>query len=249
MLTSYLRTDLGRKLDMDKPLIFLGSNTAIQIYSEICEENGISIKGIIDSDYYGNTDNIAGIPVIDSELSFNDPEKLRYYQENFNFFCATNWMPMLDKINQRNREKRHRLLNLIDQYNLNCINIIDRRSKISPSARLGQGILVAEFVVIEPNVVVDNFVNIWTGSMIGHDCSIGRNSVLQRDARLCGNITVEENVYLAMQAFLYKSQCTIGAGSFVHECVYLKRGTIPGEIVSLNGSNMRRVYPNAIHVD
>ena len=59
-------------------------------FTEICEDAGITVHGIIDNDYFGNTDYIDDIPVIDTEFSFSDLEKLKYYRDNFNFFCATN---------------------------------------------------------------------------------------------------------------------------------------------------------------
>ena len=40
--------------DTQKPLIFLGSNDAMYILTEACEQLGIQFAGIIDKDYYGN---------------------------------------------------------------------------------------------------------------------------------------------------------------------------------------------------
>jgi acetyltransferase-like isoleucine patch superfamily enzyme len=228
----------------NRPLIFLGSNLAIEIFSEICAENNIEIHGIIDSDYYSNTEKLCGIPVIDSEASFSDPVKLKYYKENFNFFCAVNWLPMLDPIATRNRIKRQHLIDLIDQYELSCINIIDRRAKVSKTAKLGKGIFVAEFTTIEPNSTINDFTNIWTQSIIGHDSKIGRNCVIQRDRFMCGNVTLEDNVYLSMQVSLFKSKSVISSGTVIQECIYLRRSTRPNEVVSLNSGNLKRVKHN-----
>jgi acetyltransferase-like isoleucine patch superfamily enzyme len=229
-----------------KPLIFLGSSQAILIFAETCEENGIAVHGIIDSDYFGNTDSIDGIPVVDTESSFDDPAKAKYYQENFNFFCAVNWMPSRDPIAVRNYNKRKMYLNLIKEKNLSCINIIDSRAKISKTAQLGVGIYIAEFVSIEPKVVVNDFVNIWIGSMIGHHSCVGSNSVIQRSCILQGNVTVEDDVYLSPRVFLFKSDITIKSGSFVHQGIMLCRNTLPGEIVSLLDKNNKKVYPETI---
>jgi len=224
-----------------RPVIFLGSNSAIQIYSETCEENNILVHGIIDQDYYGNTDNLWGIPVIDAESAFADPDRADYYRNNFDFFCATNWMPLDDPGTQRNKQKRTKLLDLIDQHQLTCINIIDCRAKVSPSAKIGHGCYIAEFVVIEPNVVIDNFVNIWSHCIIGHDSKVGRNTVVQRRCSIISHVNLEQNVYLSMSVCVFKSNTTVAVNTFVQECVYLKRNTIPNEIIGLHSDNPRRI--------
>lgn len=231
----------------DRPLIFLGSNSAIEIFSEICAENNIQVHGIIDSDYHNNTKKLHGIPVIDSETSFSDPATAKYYRENFNFFCAVNWLPMQDSA--RNRNKRQALIALIQDHDLNTINLVDQRAKVSPTARLGKGIFIAEFVTVEPNVVIGDFTNIWTRSIIGHDSTLGRNCVVQRGCFMCGNITMGDDVYLSMQVSLFKPESVISSGTVVQECIYLRRGTVPNEIVSLHGSNTRRVRANPGEVD
>jgi acetyltransferase-like isoleucine patch superfamily enzyme len=225
----------------DRPLIFLGTNSAMQIYLETCAENKIPVHGIIDQDYYGNTDKLWKVPVIDTQQCFQDPDRARYYRDNFVFFCATNWMPMADKPTTRNRQKRHELLQIIDQNNLKCANIIDQRSKVSPSAQLGQGVFVAEWVVVEPDVVIEDHVCVWSHSVVGHDSRVGRNSVIQRHCTIVSHVTMEENVYLGMSVRLYKSYATLKKNTFVHECVYLKRSTLPNEIIGLHSQNPRRV--------
>lgn len=224
-----------------RPVIFLGTNSAIAIYLETCQENGMSVHGIIDQDYFGNTETICGIPVIDSETAFDDPAQAEYYRNNFDFFCATNWMPMSDPVTQRNRQKRDRLLALINQHQLNCVNIIDQRAKISPSAQIGHGCYIAEFAVIEPNVTIGNFVNIWSHCIVGHNSTVGHNTVIQRKCNIISDVCIEENVYLSMSVCLYKSYSTVKKNTFVHECVYLKRSTISNEIIGLAGTNPRRV--------
>jgi hypothetical protein len=100
----------------NKPLILLGTNIALYKQIEVCENNGIEIAGIIDSDYFGNTEKFCGQTVIDTEESFKDLEKSSYYKENFNFFCAVNWSPELQSVQIRNREKRKKLIDMIDNF-------------------------------------------------------------------------------------------------------------------------------------
>lgn len=224
----------------NRPVIFLGTNSALEIFSDTCAEIGLSVHGIIDSDYYGNTTELYNIPVIDTENSLLDPDKREYYQQ-FDFFCATNWMPMTDSVTVRNRTKRARLLDLIEQQDLNCVNIIDPRAKISPSVKLGRGCYVGEFTSIQPGVVVEDFVNIYSHCIVGHGSRVGKNSVVQRRSSIIAEVDIGQDVYISMSTCLFKSGTQISDGTFVHECVYLKRSTLPGEIISLAGTNTRRV--------
>lgn len=215
------------------------------LYLEICQDYGIDIAGIVDGDYFGNTETYCGLPVIDTELAFDDPEKLKYYKENFNFFCATTWTPMPDPITVRNREKRLRMIDLIDQLELPCISLVGKKAHVSSYAKIGKSCFVADLSYIEPRVVLDDYVNIYGMSYIGHSASIGRNSLVQRKCVITCDICVEDNVYIAAMVSAFKEKTRISTGTFVHECVYINRGTIKNEIVSLEGENMRRV--KAIH--
>jgi acetyltransferase-like isoleucine patch superfamily enzyme len=231
-----------------KPLIFLGSSWVLELLTETCAENSIDVAGIIDSDYFGNTASLCGLPVLDTETVFEQSEKLEYYKKNFTFFCAVNWQPIQDSINQRNCKKRKYLIDLIDHYDLPCTNIIDSRSKISPSVVLGKGIYVGEFVSINPKTKIQDYVSIYGQTSIGHDCEIGRNTVVQRRCCLTGDLIVESDVFVASNVCILKNHSRIAHGTFVHECIYLRRSTLPNEIVSLDGANLRRVraYPNKV---
>ena len=58
-------------IQQNSPLVFLGSSSNLELWVELAERAGVTIIGIIDSDYFGNTDNIAGIPIIGSQDQVN----------------------------------------------------------------------------------------------------------------------------------------------------------------------------------
>ena len=224
-----------------RPLIFLGTNYNMHQYREMCDTVGISIEGIIDSDYFGNTDTFCGIPIIDSEHAFSDSDTLEHYRKNFNFFCAVNWTPIDDPIQIRNRLKRIKILKLIDQYDLSCISLISKHSCISASSTIGRGVFIDNFVNIESNVEINDFVNIYAYTHVGHDSVIGKNGVFQRECMLSHESVFEENVYFAPLVKTSKGGVCYSAGTFIQEGIYVRRGTTPGEIVSLDSGNPRRV--------
>lgn len=224
-----------------KPLIFLGSNIVLEIFTESCEDLGIQVHGIMDKDYWGNTDSLCGVPVIDTEEAFNDPVRLQYYKENFNFFCAVNWIPLADAVSTRNREKRKYLIDLIEKHDLNCISIVDKFSKMSRHSTVGKGCFIDGYTHIMPRVTVGDFTNIYTHSHVAHDAVIGKNCVIQRMCVVPPESRLEDDVFFGSAVKALKDGAVFGQGTFIHEGIYIRRGTVPGEIVSMHGKNIQRV--------
>lgn len=227
--------------DNSKPLIFLGSSTNLYKIAEICDQHGIKVHGIIDSDYHGNTQELCGIPVVAPELIFRDPVQTQSLKQDFNFFLATNWMPMLDDVTTYNRKKRSRLIDLITEHRLNCVTLTSNRAEISQHATLGRNVLIDCFVLIEAFAQIGDFVSIYAFTGVGHHSVIGHNSVVQRQVSLTGNTRIGKNVYIGISSKIFKSNVLISDGTFIHEGITLHRGTRTNEIISLSGENMKRV--------
>lgn len=224
-----------------RPLIFLGSNVVMNQLKEVCEDHNIQIHGIIDNDYFGSDTDFCGIPVIDTEQSFQDPARLDYYKNNFNFFCATNWIPEKNAVQLRNKEKRNKLIDLLDHYNLPVISIIDNQANVSKYAKIGRGVFIDAICNIEPDVVIDDYVWIGWSSGIGHGTRVERNCVIQRQVWTGGFCHFEPDCFIGIGAKTLKTRARFGKGTWIQEMVYIKRGTVPGEIVGLGGDNNRRV--------
>jgi hypothetical protein len=231
--------------DSSKPLIFLGSNSIMYKFTEVCDMVGIKVAGLIDSNYFGNTEEICEVPVIDTELCLEDSTKLEYYKKNFNFFCAVNWTPEKTPVMERNQNKRWKLLELIHRYNLPCISIVDPDARISKNSTIGYGCFVDAHVMIEPLTTVGNFTNIYYNTILGHNNTVGNNCVFQRQVMLTGGNTVGDNCYFALAVKFMKFGATAGNNTFIQEGIYLRRGTVENEIVSEHGGNQSRVrtYP------
>jgi hypothetical protein len=229
--------------DVSRPVIFLGSNSMLHKLTETCEQLGIAVHGIIDRDYWGNTDSMYGVPVVDSEESFLDPERLAYYRDNFHFFCATNWIPEQNDISIRNYQKRMHLLDCIQQHQLPCVSLVDPSSQISRHATIGQGVYIDWNVQVNAGAVIGDFTNIYCGTVIGHDNLIGRNCVFQRHSMLIGDNIVGDNVYFGLCVKALKPNAQFGSGTVIHEAIYIRRGTVENEVVSLTGTNLNRINP------
>ena len=82
--------------------------------------------------------------------------------------------------------------------------IIHPTASISPTSRLGKGVIVFQNVTITTNVTINNHVCILPNSIISHDSVIGTYSSVAGGAIICGNVTIGDS-------------CYIGAGSSIRE--------------------------------
>jgi acetyltransferase-like isoleucine patch superfamily enzyme len=225
-----------------KPLVLVGSSTNLGKIKDVCSVHGISIAGIIDRDYYGNTNSISGIPVIGTEDSFEDIDQLNYYRDNYNFFCATNWVPENSAIHTRNRLKRIRIINILDQHHLDVISLVDPLARIATDSVVGKGVFIDAFVLIEPRAEIHDYASVYAFTGIGHHTVVMRNCVIQRHCSIAWDCVFEPDTFLGTAVKALKSGAKFGSGTFVHECVYIRRGTIPGEVVQFGSGNLSRVY-------
>lgn len=216
---------------MKKPVIFLGESQQIIEIRETCDIMGLQVAGIIDDDYYGNTTDFDGIPYIGSERTADWSALKRDYD----FFIPINPVPTLT----RNVSKRKNFIQLVDQHDLPCVNIVDPNTRISPRSQLGKGIYVAYSAYIAPHVTIGDHCQIHFNVGIMHNVVIGRNTMLNRISGVMSNITIGDNVYLGGWAKLMKQHSHIGSDSFIHPGVMVHRDVEPGETVNITG---RKIY-------
>lgn len=204
-------------------------------YTELCEELGIIVAGLLDNDYWGNTTELSGVKVLDTEKNIDQ------YLNDYNFFCATNWNPIDDPVMVRNRQKRQHLIDLVRQKNIQCISLVDPTARISKYSRLGYGCFMDCHVMVESGSTVGDFTNIYGQVQVGHNTTIGENCVLQRAVGLASAQILENDVYLSSGVKALKPGVKISQGTFVHELVYLARGTVVNEVVQFGTNNTKRV--------
>lgn len=224
---------------MTRPIIFLGSSETISIFADVCWDQDIPIAGIIDSDYYGNTDSIDGIPYIGSEKSVDFAQ----LKKTHDFFIGVNPIPGID----RNIYKRQMFIDLIRLHDLPCANLIERQSRVGRLTTLGKGIFIGYCASIHSHVTIGDFCQIYALSAVAHHSVLKENVVVQRMVMVTSNTTIEDNAYIGMCSKLLKdSGMTIGANSFVHPGITVMRDVDAGEVVSLTGRNSRKIYDTVV---
>lgn len=218
---------------MNKPLIFLGSNSNLALFAEIAEQMGISVKGVIDDNFFGNTDSICDIPFIESEETFNfEKERDRYV-----FFVSPSVVPTF----LNDRKKRQKMIKIVEDYNLELVSLINNFSQISKSAILHPGCYIGFGAGVGYKATVMPHSQIHSHSALSHNCVLGKNSVIERRAYVIGGAIVGENVHIGFDTVIAKANI-VGNNSIVHPRVTVFRDVEENEVVSLAGGNTRRIY-------
>lgn len=221
-----------------KPVIFLGTGDAnLQIPHRICELRGIPVAGILDSDYFGNTDSVCGIKVIGSDLTFDfDREK-----HNYDFFIAQSGYTK----DARGFKKRLQYVDLVEQKQLSCATLIHPTSEILPNTVIEPGCLVGFCVGISHTVHVGKHTQIHASSMIAHHVTIGKNCMIGPHSTYMSNIIIGNNVTVGPGAGILKAGkgfTRIGDFAEIHPRVTVARDVDEGELISLAGDNTRKIY-------
>lgn len=102
----------------------------------------------------------------------------------------------------------------IDTYGFHLINLIDPTAIISPTAKLGRGIIVTPFSTISSNVVLHDNVLVQSYVRIGHDIEIGEDSVISSNVGIGGGAKVGSQTYVGMGAVV-KNELKIGSNSII----------------------------------
>lgn len=219
---------------MSRPLIFLGHSIQVIEFIDTCEMLNIPIAGIIDSDYYGNTEHYEDVPFIGSEHDV-DFAALR---RDHDFFVGVSPIPNVP----RNLKKRRDFIDIVKKHDLPCANLIDPESRVNRRLTIGQGVFIGWMVGIGPHVRIGDHCQINCLAGIVHHSQLGENVCLQRRAALISGVTVEDDVILGIDSRVYKSGVTIGQGAYIHPSITVMRDVQPYEVLNLAAVKNNRVY-------
>lgn len=117
--------------------------------------------------------------------------------------------------------------------------IVHQTAYVSPSARLGQGVVVAPFAFIGPGTVLGAHCLVNVGAVIGHDVALGEYSVVSPGAGLAGGCSLGPGVFVGMNAAVLP-KLTVGAGSKVAACAMVT-SAVPASSLSVGNPARSRV--------
>ena len=138
----------------------------------------------------------------------------------------------LDEFEQRNDEiefiiangtpvNRKRIWNILKDAGMRFTNLIDPSSIISPTAQLGEGIIITPFSTISSDAVLCDNVLVQSYVRVGHDIYVGNNSVLSANVGIGGKTKVGNETYIGMGAVIRDElvigdNVIVGMGAVVH---------------------------------
>ena len=113
---------------------------------------------------------------------------------------------------------------LDEVYNFDGFSLLSENAIISSAAKLENGVTVADFAYIGPNVYLSKFVKINVRTSVHHDTKIGKYSVIGPSATICGRVCIAEAVFVGAGATVLPGisvgeNAIIGAGAVVVEDV------------------------------
>ena len=85
---------------------------------------------------------------------------------------------------------------------------------VSPSARLGAGVVVLDFASVMADAVVEDNALISVYVMIGHDVFIGAHSDIQTNTTLGGHVRIGEGTFLGLSVTV-KEELSIGSDTII----------------------------------
>jgi len=224
---------------MSNSLIFLGTCANIIRYKDAAERQGLTVAGILDSDWHGNKQDFQGIPILDSETN------ILKYKDTYDFFIATNWS--IDPNHVRDTSKRKMFINLVREHSIQCINIIDPTSYIGTGTKIGQGVYIAYCAMIEPGTTLKDFCQVHDFVGLAHGTIVGENTIIQRQAGLHADIG--DDVYIGMWAKAYKpGLLKIGNRAIINPSLYVARDVAEDEQVRLTKESIK-VYQHGIKIE
>lgn len=94
------------------------------------------------------------------------------------------------------------------------VNAISPSAHVSPSATLGEGVLVMPGAVINAEAQIGDLCIINTNSIVEHDCTIGIACHVAPGATLGGRVKLEDGVFIGMGALVTPNR-VIGRNSIV----------------------------------
>jgi UDP-3-O-[3-hydroxymyristoyl] glucosamine N-acyltransferase len=192
-------------------IVFVGCNHNIQQMTDICHGQGLTVVGILDHDYWNNTEQIGSVPVIGSEQQWN-------WSNEYAYFIATNWIPGNDTVHQRNQLKRINQINLLQKQKIQCVNLIHPTAVVPNTCTLGQGIMIGANSVLGNHCQIGDYCQIREQSYLAHSATLSTNVVLQVQSYIGAGVVIHDHSYIGIKSSIIPKstdQLSIPANTFV----------------------------------
>lgn len=124
---------------------------------------------------------------------------------------------------------RLRVANELAALGLRFANAVHPSAVVSPSARLGVGVLVGPQAAVCSQATVGNHVIVNTGAVVEHDCVLEEGVSLAPGALLTGRVRIGRGAFIGAGAKI-NPRLTIGAGAIVGAGAVVTRSIEAGQL-------------------
>jgi len=102
----------------------------------------------------------------------------------------------------------------IKRKGLKTINIIDKTSIVSKSAKIGTGNFIGKHAIINANSVIGDNNVINTKALVEHECIVGNHTHLSTNSIINGNVIVRDCVFLGSSS-VCNGQLSLGVSAVI----------------------------------
>lgn len=227
---------------MASKLILLGHSRSILRLQEVAELLDYEVVGIVDDNYFGNTESLDQLPIIGTEKNI----KLVLAQyPGVQFFVSTprtariqDWQIPID-------DKRRGMIETVMRYQLPLVNLIHPSAEISKHATLGRGIFIGFESLIQHRVQINDFVYIREQVSVSHDTVIESNVFLGAQSYIGSTAHIGENSYIGMKSAVIASNnasVVIGKNCVTHPGVIMLKDLPDNSIAMVGSGKIRGAY-------
>jgi len=189
-----------------KGVVLIGGGTGAQLVFDLCQILSLEVSGYLDD----NQENVA--EVISSNIEFLGAfSKLddTVFVSQYSFVIAIH-----------NIKTRSEILKQLRSKNASFINLIHPTAIISPSAKLGQGIIINQYSVVQNGAVLGDAVTIEEQCSVGINVTVGTNVTMAPQTVFTSNSGCGDNCSFGVRSSLVPnahigSGCDVLAGSLV----------------------------------
>jgi sugar O-acyltransferase (sialic acid O-acetyltransferase NeuD family) len=110
--------------------------------------------------------------------------------------------------------KKIEIIHKIKSFCIEFDQFIYPGSRISSSAKLGEGVVINSGVHVATGSQLGDFVYVNRGALIGHDTHIGQLSVISPGVTIAGNVNIGQKTFVGIGSII-SERISIGEGCFI----------------------------------
>jgi serine acetyltransferase len=227
---------------MRKPIALVGYRSGLDLLVDIADELDVEIAGIFDKYFFGNTEQIDGIPFIGNEEQIPESDVAKY-----DFLLASGWAghSNIKNIEHNGDNLRKRRIRIFRERNLPMANLISPSAFISPKTFVGNSVVVARDCYIRAKSHIGDFCYLDSGSAVAHDVRLGENVIMTPYTFVAGHIHVGDNVMIGAGSMIVNSYpdraLEIGNDVKIMAGTTVMRDVPDGKFVHSSGKILRRL--------